>query len=251
MCLIVVAYDAIEGYPLLIAANRDEEYSRPTTSAAFWSDHPDVLGGRDGLYGGTWLAVTRRGRFGAVTNLRGASKRPDSLSRGELVSRFVIGNQTPLAYARSIEIDRYAGFHLVVGEIGGDLVLVSGAVQQLGRGIHGLSNAPNGERWPKVDTAVEAMKTLRTTDDILRFLGPPMKHGDPTRDIFIAGDRYGTRSSTAIVADGKSVEFAEQNYVAPASGRPFRRLPAGPAHAGETPASRPAGCRRYSLAFPM
>jgi len=212
MCLIVVAHRAFEGFPLIIAANRDEEYSRPTIPANFWPDHPDVLGGRDGLHGGTWLAITKRGRFAAVTNLRGAVCRQESLSRGELVSKVVIGAQSPLEYAKSIDVDRYAGFHLFVGEIGGDLVLLSGTVQLLGPGIHGLSNAPNGERWPKVDTAVEAMRSLRTPEEILRFLGPPTKYRDPTRDIFIAGDRYGTRSSTAIVADGKNIAFAEQNY---------------------------------------
>ena len=212
MCLIVVAHRAFEVFSLIIAANRDEEYARPTIPANFWSDHAEVLGGRDGLHGGTWLAITKRGRFAAVTNLRGAVRRPESLSRGELVSNFVIGTQSPLEYAKSIDVSRYAGFHLFVGEIGGDLALVSGKVQLLGPGIHGLSNAPEGERWPKVDTAVEAMRTLRTPEEILRFLGPPMKYGDPTRDIFIAGDRYGTRSSTAIIADGKNVVFAEQNY---------------------------------------
>lgn len=212
MCLIVVAHRAFEGIPLIIAANRDEEYSRPTIPANFWPDHPDVLGGRDGLHGGTWLAITKRRRFAAVTNLRGAARRPESLSRGELVSKFVIGAQSPLEYAKSIEVDRYAGFHLFVGESGGDLVLVSGTVQLLDPGIHGLSNAPDGERWPKVDTAVEAMRTLRTPEQILRFLGPPAKYGDPTRDIFIGGDRYGTRSSTAIVVDAKGIVFAEQNY---------------------------------------
>ena len=212
MCLIVVAHQAFEGFPLLIAANRDEEYSRPTVPAHFWPDYTEVLGGRDGLHGGTWLAITKRGRFAAVTNLRGAVRSSDSLSRGELVNRFVTGMQSPLEYAKSIDVSRYAGFHLFVGEVGGELALVSGTVKSLGRGIHGLSNAPHGEHWPKVDTAVEAIRTLRTPEEILRFLGPPMKYGDPTRDIFIAGDRYGTRSSTAIVADAKSVAFAEQNY---------------------------------------
>lgn len=210
MCLIVVAHRAFEDFPLLIAANRDEEYSRATIPAGFWPDRPDIIGGRDGLHGGTWLAITRSGRFAAVTNLRGALRK--ELSRGELVSNFVKGTQTPLEYAKSIEVDRYSGFHLLVGELNRDLVLLSGMVQPLGPGIHGLSNAPAGERWPKVDAAEAAMRNLRSPEEILRFLGPPMRLGDPTRDIFIAGDRYGTRSSTAIVADGKRILFEEQNY---------------------------------------
>ncbi len=242
MCLIVIAHRTSERFPLIIAANRDEEYARPTVPADFWSaafqaavpparrrrtsrqdaGAPNgVLGGRDALLGGSWLAIAKNGRFAAVTNLHGAIRSLQSRSRGELVREFVVGAQTPRHYADDVarRIDQYSGFHLFVGEIGGDLMLISGSAQPLGPGIHGLSNAPNGERWPKVDTAVTEIDTItkrtnadQMADEILRFLGPPMKHRDPTRDVFIAGDRYGTRSSTAIVADGPNVLFIEQNY---------------------------------------
>ena len=70
MCLIVVALGATPRYPLIVAANRDEQHARPTASAAWWTAPPGVFGGRDLLAGGTWLAVDRRGRFAAVTNVR-------------------------------------------------------------------------------------------------------------------------------------------------------------------------------------
>src|SRR5688572_10132374 len=117
MCLIAIAHRASARYPLVIAASRDEEYSRPSHAADFWPDAPDVLGGRDAVAGGSWLAITRTGRFAAVTNLRGAT--PRLRSRGELVRAFVTGDADPLSYARSIAVAQYAGFHLLVGKAGG------------------------------------------------------------------------------------------------------------------------------------
>lgn len=221
MCLIVLAHRFSDRFPLILAANRDEDYERPTAAADFWNDEPAVLGGRDQVHGGTWLAITTRGRFGAVTNLRGAARSSQNRSRGELVREFVVGAQPAREYANEVErrLSDYAGFHLLAGEVGREVALLSAVTQMLSPGIHGLSNAPNGERWEKVDTAVAALHAVarvaddqRLADEILRIIGPPMKHGDPTRDLFIAGDRYGTRSSTAIVAQGDQFLFVEQTY---------------------------------------
>jgi hypothetical protein len=90
MCLIAIAHRAHARFPLVIAANRDEDYDRPTYDAHFWTDAPDVLGGRDALANGSWLAIARNGRFAAVTNLRGAERK--TRSRGALVADFVIGD---------------------------------------------------------------------------------------------------------------------------------------------------------------
>ena len=70
MCLILVAWRVHADYPLVVAANRDEFFNRPTASAAFWKDAPQVLAGRDLEAGGTWMGVTREGRFAALTNFR-------------------------------------------------------------------------------------------------------------------------------------------------------------------------------------
>src|SRR5262245_27261407 len=89
MCLIVVALGAAPRYPLIVAANRDEQHARPTGRAAWWSDQPRMLGGRDLEAGGSWLAVNRGGRFAAVTNIREASRPVGLRSRGSLVAGFV------------------------------------------------------------------------------------------------------------------------------------------------------------------
>src|SRR6266550_2985526 len=116
MCLIAVSIRT-GLFPLVIAANRDEDYERPTLPASFWSDSPDILGGRDGLHGGSWLAISHAGRFAAVTNLRGSARDPRKRSRGELVSGFVRGNASPLLYVNEVaaHADAYAGFHFVGG----------------------------------------------------------------------------------------------------------------------------------------
>ena len=83
MCLIVVGWRVHPDYPLVVAANRDEFYRRPTAFAGFWADAPDILGGRDLEAGGTWLGITRAGRFAAVTNVREPGAAPGRHSRGQ------------------------------------------------------------------------------------------------------------------------------------------------------------------------
>lgn len=221
MCLIVLAHRASPRYPFLLAANRDEDYERPAHDARFWADAPHVLGGRDALHGGSWLAVSRAGRFAAVTNLRGAE--PRARSRGALVSAFVTTDIDIHAYAGDVarHAEEYSGFHLLAGTIGGEVMYIAPNEQRpLPSGVHSLSNAPAGERWPKMDLAVTAMKSALALenpmespmDHLLTFLAT--WHGGPIEsEAFIAGDRYGTRSSTVIVATGQEIVFTEQSYV--------------------------------------
>src|SRR5687767_5285480 len=99
MCLILFASGAHPRYPLIVAANRDEAYSRPSAAAAFWDDHPHVYGGRDRERDGTWLAISRTGRFAAITNYRqGAGRRDAERSRGELTRGYLTGSDEPSEY---------------------------------------------------------------------------------------------------------------------------------------------------------
>ena len=216
MCLIALAHGVSETFPLAIAANRDEFYERPTHDAHVWRDAPYVAGGRDALHGGAWLAITKDGRFAAVTNLRGAL--PRGKSRGFLVRDFVAGDAAPLAYVQSIDVAQYAGFHLLAGEAGGAVAYVASEPRLLDRGIHAISNAPEGEHWPKEAAAIEAMRHALTLDDpveeLLAFLAAPRGTGDPQQEVFIASERYGTRSSTVILVSREGVLFVEQSFVA-------------------------------------
>src|ERR1700682_4011019 len=153
MCLIAIAHLTSAVFPLVIAANRDEIYDRPTRPAHAWTEDPNVIGGRDLRAGGSWLAVRRGGRFAAVTNVRDAGRAEGGPSRGLLVSDFVLGTGAPpLAYARAIRGEQYSGFHLIVGDAG---VLVHCSNSTRGAaviepGVFAISNAPAGAHWPKV-----------------------------------------------------------------------------------------------------
>ncbi len=222
MCLIALAHRASSRFPFVLAANRDEDYQRATHDAHHWTDAPDVVGGKDALYGGTWLAVRRGGRFAAVTNLRGAERKVKS--RGFLVRDFVLGDVGVETYAQRIaaEADQYAGFHLIAGQAGGEVMYIAPELQTpLAPGLHAFSNAPAGEEWPKTATAIEAMRNaLAITDvdalleELMRFLATPRGTASPMSEVFIRGDRYGTRSSTVVIATEREILFAERSFAA-------------------------------------
>src|SRR5712691_998640 len=221
MCLIAIAHRVSKDWPLIIAANRDEQYARPTRAAHAWKKTPEVIGGRDLRAGGSWLAVRRGGRFAAVTNVRGVGGEGGP-SRGLLVSGFVLGDELPLPYAKAIRGDAYAGFYLIVGD--GDVVqrdnAGEGAGAPLKQGFFAISNAPPGADWPKVAIGREylaaAIPKHRSADDLaadlLNFLGTP-RRAPIESEVFVHMRAYGTRSSTVIIVDAsREVLFVEQNY---------------------------------------
>lgn len=217
MCLIAVAHLASARWPLVIAANRDEFLDRPARAARAWDDAPDVVGGRDLRAGGSWLAVTRGGRFAMVTNVRGLPEPADAPSRGALVADFVRGDAKPLDYAQSVQRARYAGFHLVVGETGVVAHVASdAAARALEPGIFAVSNAPAAIDWPKIVYAREAMARALVSDnieeDLMRFLTTP-RGAAIESEVFVSIPemRYGTRASTVVIAsaDG-ALDFTER-----------------------------------------
>lgn len=232
MCLITLAHRASSRFPLVLAANRDEDYRRATHDAHHWTDAPDVVGGKDALYGGTWLAVRRGGRFAAVTNLRGAERK--ARSRGVLVRDFVTSDVAVESYAQTIaaEAEEYAGFHLLAGQVDGETMYIAPELQTpLAPGLHAFSNAPAGEEWPKMATAIGALRNaLAITsaealmDELMRFLVTPRGTASPESEVFIRGDRYGTRSSTVVIATQTEILFAEQSYAAGGAAQGERRL---------------------------
>src|SRR5258706_13356311 len=142
MCLIVLAWRAHPDFPLVVAANRDEFHARPADPAAFWADHPGILAGRHLGARGTWMGVSRGGRFAAVTNYRGAREPRAIESRGALVSRFLSNEQKPDAYMKGLKGDSYSGFNLLAAD-GEELWWMSnrdGAPRKLEPGVYGLGN---------------------------------------------------------------------------------------------------------------
>src|SRR5436190_1213413 len=115
ICLIVLGWKAHPGFPLAVAANRDEFHARRASPAAFWQDRPGILGGRDLEAMGTWMGVSRAARFAAVTNYRGAREPSAVESRGALVTGFLAGESAPGTYMRDVaaRADKYSGFNLL------------------------------------------------------------------------------------------------------------------------------------------
>ena len=79
MCLLIFAHRADPRYPLVLAGNRDEFHDRLTAAARFWPDKPGLLAGRDLEQGGTWMGITRGGRFAAITNYRDPARTAPAL----------------------------------------------------------------------------------------------------------------------------------------------------------------------------
>ena len=145
MCLILVAWNATPAYPLVVAANRDEFHARPAAPAAFWDDRPGILAGRDLEARGTWMGISRSGRFAAVTNYRGARESRAAESRGALVTRFLEEAQPAADYIAGLvpRCSDYSGFNLLVAD--GDALWWAsnrgGEPRKLEPGIYGLGNA--------------------------------------------------------------------------------------------------------------
>src|SRR6266850_840247 len=144
MCLIVLAWRAHPKFPLIVAANRDEFHARKAAPAAFWRDQPQILGGRDLQAMGTWMAVSRTGRFAAVTNYRGAREPTAAESRGALVTRFLDSTVPAGAYMAEVngKAASYSGFNLLACD-GAELWWTSnrdGAPRRLEPGYYALGN---------------------------------------------------------------------------------------------------------------
>lgn len=240
MCLIVFAWRPGHAQPLIVAANRDEFYARPTLPLAQWPDAPHVYAGRDQEAGGTWLGVSADGRFAALTNIRDPHQPPARKSRGELVARFLSGSLPIDEYlaevnGRSIE---YAGFNLLVGTREEMWHYNANHTEpaRLEAGVYGLSNAGLDTPWPKLLKAKAALS--QALDDphphvLLELLSDPLTApfaelpdtgvGLATESllssVFIASPTYGTRASTALIVNADGTRWMVERSFGPEGGR--------------------------------
>ena len=224
MCLILIAWRGAAKYPCVVAANRDELYSRPTAAAHWWPSRPPILAGQDLLAGGTWLGLTQTGRFAALTNFRDPEQRRQGTpSRGNLVASILMSNDSieqSLEHLRTVS-GSYNGFSLLFSD--GERLAVyesaRGSGRVLGPGIYGLSNHLLDTPWPKVQTAKSrlsgALADLETTDAVLALLrdeapapddqlpgtGVSMEWERLLSSAFIRAPDYGTRCSTVLRID--------------------------------------------------
>ena len=250
MCLILCAHQPSPEIALLVAANRDEFYARPARAAGFWREAPDLLAGRDEQAGGTWLGVTKGGRFAAVTNFReGAAGDPlasapagdeqaagaqagDAIgeaatpSRGELPTDFLLGDLSAEDYLSSLvpRAQAYRGFNLLLWDRGGFWHYGNrcGKAARLAPGYQGLSNQGLNCNWPKVAEGKERLEALvkrhgegtGLSDAVFALL---MDEGDGREhsNSFIRSEGYGTRAATlVIIGAGGKAQFTERRFAA-------------------------------------
>lgn len=247
MCLILLAYHHHPRYPLILAANRDEFYERPTQALDFWPDHPEIAAGRDLKRMGTWLGVNRHGHLAAVTNYREAGiQRPEARSRGHLVSDFLAGRTAVTSYLHRLHAESrlYNGFNLIVGDAR-ELYYYSNRGEKpspVQPGIHGLSNHLLDTPWPKVrdgqsrmaailaenDSAIHRQRLLEALedqrvppDDQLPDTGVDPEWERMLAPVFITSPAYGTRCSSLVTIDTQGeVNFTEITWH-PAETRPI------------------------------
>lgn len=233
MCLIVFGWQAHPKYPLIVAANRDEFYDRPTRTADRWPDYPQVIGGIDLQAGGTWLGITESGRFAAVTNVREPNMPTGKQSRGQLTRDFLISENTALGYSQQINPAAYAGYNLLLGD-GESLVYCSNrerTPQRLSPGIYGLSNHRLDSPWPKLikvkqefsaaiselpaENAFFDLLSDRSTvaDQYLPSTGVALEWERLLSAVFVESENYGTRASTLVtVAETGEITLSERSF---------------------------------------
>lgn len=240
MCLILFAWHVHPDHPLIVAANRDEYFARSTEVARFWPEAPQLLAGRDLEAGGTWMGITRSGRFAALTNYRDrAHVRPTAPSRGKLVAEFLSGQESAPSYLDRIAAlgNQCNGYNLLVGDLTGLWWSsnVNGERRKLEPGVYGVSNHLLDTPWPKLAEGKAAL--IRAIDPLLEasFDSQPLfemlqndrihpDHDLPDTGIGLAYERllssafiksptYGTRSSTVLAAHSNGwVDFDEQTW---------------------------------------
>ena len=246
MCLAVFVWNPDSDTPMVLAANRDEFFARPTEPMHWWPDAP-LLAGRDLKANGAWLGITRQGRFALLTNIRNPALRfAGAPSRGAIVKNFLKSAVPVAEFVATLATDapRYEGFNFLCGQVHGDVreLWFLNSLERVGKrldaGIHGLSNASLDSDWPKLarakqglrhalaqpNAAAQDARLLRllrnataTSDQQLPKTGVPLEWERALGSIFINLDGYGTRASTVLHIDVGIANVTEINYAPDAS----------------------------------
>lgn len=242
MCLILMAYQTHPSYPLIIVANRDEFFQRPTERAHWWTQYPDMLAGRDIRGNGSWLGVGKSGRFAALTNYRdGFDLKKNAPTRGALVTRYINEIKDTEAYFEALKAsaELYNGYNLLTydGQRLSHFSNINQRVTEITPGIHGLSNALLNSDWQKINKGKAKLEALvaritkaapfdidaafdmmldeaKAPDDLLPQTGVPYEWEKELSSMCIKTETYGTRCSTVVVWDKQGgIYFEERSYV--------------------------------------
>jgi uncharacterized protein with NRDE domain len=244
LCLILLAWQTDPHWRLVLAANRDERHDRASAPVDWWPGQAGLFAGRDLVAGGTWLGITRAGRFAALTNYRDLRRTAHAgASRGMLVRDFLLGRQHPLEHLAAIDAQRqqWPPFNLLVGDTDTLVCLSTEArsasprLQVLGAGIHGISNHLLNTPWPKVRLGREAMRTVLASDSAcpdealfqvlasrsvaadpeLPDTGLPLERERATSAAMIVDPVYGTRCASVLLVDHQGRWRMQERSFAP------------------------------------
>jgi len=223
MCLVAFSWQTHPEFPLLISANRDEFFDRPTAPLHQWPS--GIYAGKDLRGGGTWMGFHPNGKWSLLTNYRDFHRtHPGEISRGKLVQNYLEGSVGPEAYLELVHKDqhRYDGFNLLVSD-GEKLFYLSNygeGIQEIKPGIHGLSNGLINDPWPKVELAknqlAEVLSSEVYADALLSILKSTVSYPAETlpttgvpepMEIALSAQlirmppRYGTVSASSVLKD--------------------------------------------------
>lgn len=237
MCLILFAYKVHPHYELMVAANRDEFYKRPTAPVHFWKDEPNILAGRDLEKMGTWMGVTKEGRIAALTNYRDPKEVTEGKrSRGEITAGALKHKGSMLDYLKTLskKDSKYTGYNLIAGDSESLYYYsnISHTLQTLEPGIYGLSNHLLNTEWPKVKNGKAGLEKIiteqeahlteklfsllqtsdRAPDHLLPNTGVSLELERLLSPLFIKSNNYGTRSSSVLLMSKQSVYLQERVF---------------------------------------
>ena len=232
MCLILLSKPSLGDYKFVLTSNRDEFYERKTKNMFWWNNVDGLLAGQDLEQGGTWLGITKSGRFAAVTNVREfyqTDTKENFLSRGDLVKNFLNSSLSPEEYVQKVEANKYMGFNLVVSDLKHFSIISSQGIESFNQELVVVGNRALNTETKKLNNAKEDFKSILnqafTHQDLIELMQKPKKnyefnleqinqnHGSEFDSRFITSDIYGTRSTTVITIDRKdTVKVTEVIY---------------------------------------
>lgn len=238
MCLINFHYNDHKKYQLIVAANRDEVYHRPSKPVHFWSDYPSILAGRDLVQMGTWLGISKEGRFAAITNYRDPRLPAKPYSRGDITKTFLSQSMDASTYIQKLQETKelYGGYNAIIWD-GNNFMHYNNIFDEknfISPGTHSLSNHTLNTPWPKVvkgknllaqyirnspnhidieELFQMLMDTEKASDIELPDTGVGLEMERNLSSLFIHIPNYGTRCSTVLLIDWDGyVTFIERTF---------------------------------------